>query len=113
MSDQIDYDELDARLSDPDYPVYSAGQVETSDAAAKAGHEWLLREYGSQEAIDAALGVRRGRPSLDSTTKGPSKTVRARINAEDYAAVERLEKITGRRKSELVREALHQYLSGY
>lgn len=67
MSDQIDYDELDARLSDPDYPVYSAGQVETSDAAAKAGHAWLLREYRSQEAIGAALGVHCGPSSLDST----------------------------------------------
>lgn len=63
----IDYDALQERLTDPDYPVRSAGQVETSDAAAAAGRAFLLREYGSMEAIEAELneGAPRRRTNHD------------------------------------------------
>lgn len=115
MSELTDheYDDLAARLTDPDYPVASAGQVHTGAAAAAEGRAFLLREYGSQDAIDAAMGVRRGRPRVDEAKRGPSPTVRGRISDADYAAFKKLEEITGQSQSELVREAVHQYLAGH
>ncbi|RNI23295.1 hypothetical protein [Flexivirga caeni] len=110
MSTEIDYDALEARLTDPDYPVRSAGQVKTGDAAAADGHAFLLREYGSDEAIAAAMSVPRGRPRVGSPKAGPSPTVRARISDADYAAFKKLEAATGRRQSDLVREAVHRLL---
>lgn len=107
---EIDYDALAARLTDPDQPVHSAGQVETNDAAAFTGHAWLLREYGSDEAIAAAMSVSRGRSRVGAPKAGPSPTVRARISDDDYAAFKKLEEATGRGQSELVREAVHRML---
>lgn len=55
MSNQVDYDALVAKLTDPDDPVSSAGQVRTGGAAAAERRAFLLREYGSNEAIAAAM----------------------------------------------------------
>ena len=110
MSDQIDYDAIAARLADPDEPVRSARQVKTGAAAAEHGRAWLLREYGSEEAIDAATKVSPGRPRVGAAKAGPSPTVRARISDSDYAAFKKLEEATGRLQSELVREAVHRML---
>ncbi|TWE10503.1 ribbon-helix-helix protein, CopG family [Rudaeicoccus suwonensis] len=111
MSTEIDYDALAARLTDPDYPVSSAGQVKTGDAAAAEGRAFLLREYGSEEAIAAAMSVSRGRPRVGDAKRGPSATVRGRISDTDYAAFKKLEEATGRTQSDLVRDAVHQLLT--
>lgn len=73
----IDYDALRARLTDPEYPLTSAGQVKTGADAAAEGHVFLLREYGSKEAIAAAMHP--GRPRVGDAKRGASPTVRGRI----------------------------------
>lgn len=105
----IDYDALEARLTDPDHPVRSAGQVKTGADAAAEGRAFLLREYGSMEAIEAEMRV--GRPRVGAAKRGPSPTVRARLSDADYAAFQQLQDTTGRSQSEIVRDAVHDYLA--
>lgn len=57
--DTTDYDTLAERLTDPEHPVRSTGQVETAKPEDEAGRGWLLREYGTHQAVDAAAGRRR------------------------------------------------------
>lgn len=110
-NEQIDYDALEARLTDPEHPLQSAGQVKTGADAAAEGHAFLLREYGSDAAIAAAMHP--GRPRVGDTKRGASPTVRGRISDADYAAFKQLEDATGRTQSELVREAVHDILTAH
>ena len=109
MTDQ-EYDELAARLTDPNIPLSAPREVHTGAAAARAGREFLVREYGS---IDAVNEVLRGRPRVGDTKRGASPTVRGRISDADYAAFKQLEDVTGRTQSELVREAVHNLLTAH
>jgi predicted HicB family RNase H-like nuclease len=52
--------------------------------------------------------VGRGRPSLGD---GPAKAVQARLDPELHAALERRAKADQKTSSEIVREALREYLS--
>lgn len=108
MTDK-DYEELAARLTDPSVELPKPQNVLTGDAAAAHGREFMLREYGSQEALDAALRSA-GRPRLGTTPKGASPTVRGRIAEADRAAFDLLIQQTGKKESELVREAVHLLL---
>ena len=103
-----DYEELAARLTDPATPLPEPGAVLTGAAAAAEGHAFLLREYGSEKALQRAL--RPGRPRVGSPS-GESPTVRGRISDADFAAFKQLEKQTGKKQSELVREAVQLLLS--
>ncbi len=103
----IDYDALAARLTHLDQPTTGAEPV-AGDAAAAIGREFLLREYGTAEAIERAI-VTPGRPRVGQRG-GASPTVRARITHDEYAAMKQLEATTGRSQSDLVREAVHQLL---
>lgn len=103
-----DYNELAARLTDPATPLPQPGAVLTGAAAAAEGRAFLLREYGSEEALQRAL--RPGRPRVGSPG-GESPTVRGRISDADFAAFKQLEKQTGKKQSELVREAVQLLLS--
>lgn len=107
MSDP-DYDELVARLTDPDVPLPEPRHVLTGGDAAAAGREFLISQYGGEEALERA--VRRGRPR-DGTPGGTSPTVRGRISNSDFAAFKRLEHATGKNQSELVREAVRLLLA--
>ncbi len=109
--DTIDYAALEARLTDPGQPLRSAGQVRTGAAAAADGHAFLLREYGSDEAIAAEL--RRGRPRIGSAKRGPSPAVRGRLSEADYEAFQLIAEQTGRSQSDLVREAVHELIMRY
>lgn len=102
------YDELAARLTDPATPLAEPSAVLTGDAAAAAGRAFLLDEYGSEEALQRALRPGRRRVGAPS---GESPTVRARISDEDFAAFKLLEKRTGKKQSELVREAVQLLLA--
>lgn len=102
------YDELAARLTDPNVPVRSAGKVRTGAAAAAAGRAFMLKEYGSEEALEAAM--RPDRPRVGNEKGARSPVVRGSITDEDYDAFERLRRLTGKSQSELVREAVHSYL---
>jgi hypothetical protein len=105
----MDYDELAARLTDPATPLPRPTEVATGDEAAARGRAFLLREYGSEEAI--ALAMRPGRPRLGTSPRGYSPTVRGRISDADYEAFKQLEERTGKGQSELVREAVHLLLA--
>lgn len=107
-NNDIDYDALAARLTDPETPLGAPMRVLTGEDASTFGHDLLLREYGSDEAIDEAM--RRGRPSVGSAKRGPSPVVRGVIPLEEFEAFKKLEQTTGLRQSELVRRAVHDLL---
>jgi len=103
-----DYDELAARFTDPATPLPEPGAVFTGAGAAAEGRAFLLREYGNEEALKRAL--RPGRPRVGSPS-GESPTVRGRISDADFAAFKQLEEQTGKKQSELVREAVQLLLA--
>ena len=78
---------------------FQPGQVQSDDAAAEAGRAWLLREYGSEEAIAAELAVTPGRRRVGAPKVGPSPTVRARISDADYAAFKKPRKLPVARRA--------------
>lgn len=108
MPDMTDHDleALSARLTDPTTPFPAPSNVTSGDAAAVAGHEFMVAEYGGQEALDTALRTA-GRPRLGEKPRGASPSVRGRIPQADRAALDRLIMVTGKKESELVREAVH------
>ena len=124
--DKIDYEELIARLTDPDIPIVPTGKalfgedaaragqpaadVQREDAA-RAGREFLLREYGSEEALLEAM--KPGRPSLGKPGHGPSPTVRARVSQHDFDELAELKARTGRTEADLLREGVHLLLERY
>lgn len=110
--EEAHYAALAERLTAPDYEPQSAGPALTGAAAAAHGRALMLKEYGSEEALEAALR-QAGRPRSGTEAKGPSPTVRARISEADFAAFKRLEQQTGRGQSALVREAVHLLLERY
>lgn len=105
------YDSLAARLTNPETPLPDPANVRTGADAAAAGRALLVREYGSEEALGRAL--RPGRPRLGDRAQGASPTVRGRISVQDFAAFKLLEERTGRRQSDLVREAVQLLLTEY
>ena len=104
-----DYNKIAARLTDPRTQLPEPQNVLTGADAAAAGRAFLLREYGSEEAI--ARAVRPGRPRLGTPPRGESPTVRGRISDEDFAAFKQLSERTGKNQSELVRESVHRLLA--
>lgn len=104
-----EYEALAARLTAPEGELPAPQNVRTGDGAAAAGRDFMLREYGSPEALDAALRTA-GRPRLGTKPKGASPTVRGRIAEADRAAFDELIRETGKKESELVREAVHLLL---
>ncbi|SEI17800.1 MULTISPECIES: hypothetical protein [unclassified Leifsonia] len=107
--DEIDFDALAARLTDPNVEIGSKKVLRGKEAAAY-GRAMLLREYGSEEALAAAL-IAPGRPKLGSGRRGPSPTVRARISEQDFAELAQLREETGRTEADLVREGVHLLLA--
>lgn len=103
------YAALAERLTDPRYEPRPAGPGFSGAAAAAHGRAFLIKEYGSEEALEAALR-QAGRPRKGTEAKGPSPTVRGRISEADFAAFKRLEQETGLGQSALVREAVHLLL---
>lgn len=106
---EADYEALAARLIDPSIPLPKPQNVLTGKAAAAAGREFMVKEYGSEEALDKALRSA-GRPRLGQKARGVSPTVRGRIAEADRAAFDQLILRTGKKESELVREAVHLLL---
>jgi hypothetical protein len=104
---KIDYEALIEKLHG-DGPIVATEPPLRGAAAAAAGHELMLAEYGSEEAINRA--IRAGRPCVGDAKRGPSPTVRGRIPDADYAALARLRQLSGKCESELVREAIHLLL---
>jgi len=107
----IDYDALSERYADPSVPVVTSGPALTGEAAAAAGRDFAIAEYGSVEAMEAE--IRRGRPRIgtEPVMAATARTVRATLSDADYAAFEELRRSTGARQATLVRNAIHEYLS--
>jgi hypothetical protein len=107
--DEMDYEALAQRLSDPGTEVRGKGTPLHGADAAEAGRSFLLREFGSEEALHEAL--RPGRPKVGhKKSVGPSPTVRGRISENEYQAFNDLVAETGKGQSALVREAVHLLL---
>jgi len=104
-----EFEALAARLTDPQTVLPKPANVASGDEAAAAGREFMLAEYGSQEALDEQLR-QAGRPKLGHTPKGASPTVRGRVAEADRAAFDQLIAQTGKKESELVREAVQLLL---
>lgn len=103
--DEIDYEALAAHLTDPETEIRGLGEALHGEAAAAAGRAFLVREYGSEEALEAALKA--GRPRLgERARKGRSPVVRGRVTDAAYAALKQLEEATGESESKLVRDAI-------
>jgi hypothetical protein len=109
--DAIDHDGLAAYLTDPDVPLRPTKNALHGEDAARAGREFLLGEYGSEEALERAL--KPGRPALGEPGTGPSPTVRARISRHDFDELAQLRERTGRTEADLLREGLHLLLERY
>lgn len=101
---------LAARLTDPMTALPTPTDTATGEAAAARGRALMLREYGSQEVLDEVLRAA-GRPRLGSVRKGKSPVVRGSIAEADRARLELLMQQTGKKESELVREAVQLLLA--
>ena len=77
-------------------PVDQADVDRMADEAERGYGDAQLRRTG------------RGRPSLGN---GPARAVQARLDPELHAALEQRAKADHKTSSEIVREALHEYLS--
>ncbi|MFJ2535772.1 hypothetical protein [Microbacterium maritypicum] len=109
---KIDYDALSDHYADPNATFTpAAGPALTGGAAAAAGREFAIAEYGSVEAMERE--IRRGRPRIGAEPERPAtvRTVRATLSDRDWEAFEQLRAQKGARQAELVREAVHQYLA--
>ncbi|OUE29277.1 hypothetical protein BFL35_16000 [Clavibacter michiganensis] len=115
-----EYEELARRLTDPDTPVRGVGPILTGEAAAAHGRAFMLREYGSMEAIEQAIEDARryeaGKRATADADPDPDAipasepVVRAVIPAADFAAFRELERRSGLEQAELVRRAVHELL---
>lgn len=104
-----DYDALAARLTDPAHELPTPTGVLVGDAASAAGRKLLIQQYGSAEALSTELRSA-GRPRLGEKPRGASPSVRGRIPAADRERFDDLIRVTGKKESELVREAVHLLL---
>ncbi|MDA3805397.1 hypothetical protein [Clavibacter sp. CT19] len=118
MADMTDeeHEALATRLTDPDRPVEAMGPPLTGEAAAAYGRAFMLREYGSMEAIEKAIEDARRYDAEKRATADPDPSpasesvVRAVISAADSAAFRELERRSGLEQAELVRRAVHELL---
>ena len=107
MTDQ-EFDDLADRLTDAEYELPRDGFVARGAEAAAHGHQLMAREFVGEAGL--ALALRAGRPRTGELPRGESPTVRGRISEADFEAFKRLEVQSGKKQSELVREAVHLLL---
>lgn len=82
----------------------------SGEQAAEAGRAALLEATGARTIQEAAhLAV--GRPRVGSELTGPSRQFRVRASDAMYAAVQDVAAREGRGVSEVVREAIAEYLT--
>lgn len=100
---------LAARLAGSATALPKPTDIATGEAAAERGRALMLREYGSQEALDEVLRTA-GRPRLGAAPKGKSPVVRGSIAEADRVRLDLLIRQTGKKESELIREAVRLLL---
>lgn len=108
MDSERDFEAASDRYADQETPVVPIGPATTGTSASAAGRDFLVKEYGSIEAVENE--IRRGRRKVGDPRRGESPVVRGRIPEADRAALDLLIAQTGKRESELVREAVHLLL---
>lgn len=102
------YEELAARAERGDLAV-KPGTVRRGKSARADARSALMKATGATSPEDAVhLAV--GRPSVGSTKRGPSPTVRARVPQALKDRVHALAQSEDRDESDIVREALAAYL---
>lgn len=112
------YTELAHRLvEDPAHQLPAPVDVRTGESAAAYGREFLLREFGDEQAVRAAMR-KPGRPrktqaQTQTKSSGASPSVRARVPRTDYDLLARIEAETGKTESELVREGVALVIERY
>jgi len=106
-----DFDALSDRYADQAAPVAPVGPALTGAAAAAAGRAFLVEEYGSIEEVENE--IRRGRPRVGESRRGPSPVVRGALTEEDFEAFKQLEASTGKKQADLVREGVHLLFERY
>ena len=111
MGNNIDFEALSDRYADAAEPIVATGPALTGEAAAAAGRAFAISEYGSVSAMEQE--IRRGRPRVGETRRGPSPVVRGALTEEDFAAFKQLELATGKKQADLVREGVHLLLERY
>jgi hypothetical protein len=111
MESERDLEAMSDRYADPGAPVVPSGPALTGAAASAAGREFMVQEYGSMEAVERE--IRRGRPRVGESRRGPSPVVRGALTEEDFEAFKKLESATGKRQAELVRESVQLLFEHY
>ncbi|WP_067248859.1 hypothetical protein [Microbacterium resistens] len=111
MVSERDFDAASDRYVAPEAPVAPSGPALRGVAAAAAGRDFMVSEYGSIEAVERE--IRRGRPRVGESRRGPSPVVRGALTEEDFAAFKRLEAVTGKKQADLVREGVHLLFERY
>ena len=108
MGSERDYEAASDRYADESARALPIGPATTGKAASAAGRDFLVKEYGSIEAVERE--IRQGRRKVGDPRRGDSPVVRGRIPEADRAAFDLLIAQTGKKESELVREAVHLLL---
>lgn len=111
MDSERDFEAASDRYADPKGPVTPRGPALTGEAASAAGREFMIHEYGSIEAVERE--IRRGRPRVGESRRGPSPVVRGALTEEAFEAFKRLETATGKNQAELVRESVQLLFEHY
>ncbi|MEN0140698.1 MAG: hypothetical protein AAGC80_36475 [Rhodococcus sp. (in: high G+C Gram-positive bacteria)] len=106
----VDYDALAARLTDPEVPLAAPSSAQSGAAAGAEGRAFLLREFGSEEAIAKAMRTP-GRPPVGAGQSGPSPVVRGAVTKDDFDALVQLGERSGKKQAVMVREAVHDLLA--
>lgn len=109
----IDYDALSDHYADRNVSITPVGPALTGEDAAAAGREFAIAEYGSVDQMERE--IRRGRPRIGAEPERATtaRTVRATLSDKDWVAFEQLRAQKGAKQAELVREAVHYYLTGH
>lgn len=108
MTSDREYELMSDEYADPNHSIRPVGSALTGAEAAAVGHDFLVQEYGGEQAMKRA--IRRGRPRVGEARSGGSPVVRARISQADFAAFTQLEHTTGKSQAELVREGVQLLL---
>lgn len=104
-----EFQERSDAYADPTKSIGPVGSPTTGASASAEGRKFFEEQWGSVEALEQDVRLRRGRPRVGES-KGNSPVVRARLTAADFEAFKQLEEITGKTQAELVREGVHLLL---
>ena len=109
--EQVEFEQASRAYEERPAPIDSASAL-IGPSAAAAGRALLEDALGGPSAVERALG---GRPPLSpDAPRGHRSPVRSlRLPVELSRQLDEVAELEGRRASEVMRDALAQYLAGY